>query len=185
VIAEPPDVEGFDETAQRELAPTHVKKRDFMAALFQQARDEGIDSPFRDRAPSIYGIMHSPARGSGLVYRIAVTRDQSRVVLTNASGRWQGALEALTARRAEIDVDFQVAGLPKMLEWPSQVAAGRWAIRYTVDANYRGEADATKMRELNRAAAAMTQVFGPHLQQLDPYLEGDSSEVAGDVVEDE
>lgn len=45
---------------------------------------------------------------------------------------------------------------------------------YTVDANYQEEMNPVKMRELNRAAAEMKQIFDPYLEQLDPKIEGDS-----------
>ena len=73
IVAEPSEIERLDDKARQELSPTQIKRRDFMAALFAQARDEGIDSPFRDLAPSIHGILHTPARGQGLLYRVAVT----------------------------------------------------------------------------------------------------------------
>ena len=118
VVVQPPDVEAPDPP---ELTPTHVKRRDFMSALFEQARDEKIDSPFRDLAPSIAGgrrgMLHVRARGAGLVYRVAVNRRQSRVVLTNTVGKWQGAIKELEGRRAEMDAAFKTAGLPGTLEW--------------------------------------------------------------------
>ena len=160
-----------------EITPTHGKRRDFMSALFEQARDEEIDSPFKHLSPSIHGTILVHARGAGLVYRVAVNRRQSRVVLTNATGKWQGAIEELEGRRAEIDADFQkTAGLPETLEWPAGVQAGRWVIRYTVDAGYEDETGSTdKMRELNQASAALKRVFQPHIDQLPAELEEASS----------
>lgn len=115
--------------------PEHVKavetlRRDFLKDLFKQARDEGIDSPFKDLSPSIHGILHRHARGSGIVYRVAVNSSESRVVVTNARGRWEGALAVLAAKQTHIDQAFRAAGL-QALEWPEQATAGRWAIRYT------------------------------------------------------
>ena len=178
VVAEPADVEKTVEST--ELTQSQVNRRDFLAALFARARDEGIDSPFKNLAPSVHGILHTPARGQGLVYRVAVNRHGSRVVLTNARGRWLGALAALLTDRQKIDQDFAAAGLPKPLEWKDTVTAGRWVIRYEVDVHYQDEPDLTKMDELNRAAAAMKHVFDPHLRQLDPQLEED---VPGPSVE--
>ena len=174
VVAEPADIEKTVELT--ELKESQVKKRDFMAALFAQARDEGIDSPFKNLSASVHGILHTPAKGQGLVYRVAVNRNSSRVVITNASGKWLGALAALTENRQEIDNDFAAAGLPQPLEWTDRVTAGRWMIRYKVDVNYGDKPDRAKMLELNRAAAAMKHVFDPYLQQLDPNLEEDVSE---------
>ena len=59
---------------------------------------------------------------------------------------------------------------------------GRWAIRYTVAANYEDEVDPARMRELNRAAAAMRRVFDPHVEGLDAQLEEDSSEPSSQAV---
>ena len=182
ILAEPSGIEGLDETTQQELTPTQIKRREFMAALFAQARDEGIDSPFKNLSPSIHGILHTPARGQGLLYRVAVNRRESRVVITNASGRWQGALAALKEKRPQIDADFGAADLPKALEWPQQTTAGRWASRYTVEANYLDGTDPDAMRELNQASAAMRRVFEPHLMELDPGLEEESSNSSDDVL---
>lgn len=178
--AEPSDIEGGVEPT--EITPSQVKRRDFMADLFAQARDEGIDSPFKNLSPSVHGILHRHARGSGLVYRVAVNRNESRVVVTNARGRWEGALDVLAAKRTEIDQTFGAADL-QALEWPEQVTAGRWAIRYTVDTNYQGKPDPTRMRELNRASAEMKRVFEPYLQQLDPRLEEGIAELSDDDAE--
>ncbi len=167
VVAEPADVEST------ELTPSQVKRREFLATLFARAQDEGIDSPFKNLAPRVDGILHIPARGQGLVYRVAVNRHGSRVVITNARGRWLGALAALLTDRQKIDQDFAAAGLPQPLEWTDTVTAGRWVIGYKVDVNYQDEPDLTKMDELNRATAAMKHVFDPYLRQLDPQLEED------------
>ena len=181
VVAEPSESELTAEQTSQELTPTQNKRRDFMAALFKQARDEGIDSPFKDLASSIHGILHTPARGQGLVYRVAVNRKESRVVLTNVRDKWQSALEKLREHRPEIDGAFAAAGWPKALEWPEEVTAGRWAIRYTVDANWQQDPDPTRMRELNEASAQMKRVFDPYLKNLDPRLEEHSSELSADV----
>lgn len=154
-----------------------------MAALFAQARDEEIDSPFRNLSPSIHGILHRHARGPGLLYRVAVNRRESRVVITNGRGKWLGALAVLVENRQRIDQAFAYADLPQALEWPEQVTAGCWAIRYTVDINYQDEANPTRMRELNRASAQMKSVFEPYLQQLDPALEEGVSELSDNVAD--
>ena len=177
VVVEPADIEKAEDLTQ--LTPSQIKRRDFLSALFSQARDEGIDSPFRNLSPSVHGVLHTPAKGQGLLYRVAVNRSRSRVVITNARGRWLGALAALTENRQKIDEDFKAAGLPQRLKWTDTVNAGRWMIRYEVDVNYRGEPDRAMMLELNRAAAAMKYVFDPYLQQLNPRLEeGDSQPLA-------
>ena len=181
VVAEPSDIEKLEES--KELTPSQVKRRDFMAALFAQARDEGIDSPFRNLSPSIHGILHRHARGPGLLYRVAVNRRESRVVITNGRGKWLGALAVLVESRPRIDQAFADADLPQALEWPEQVTAGRWAVRYTVDINYQDETNPTRMRELNRASAQMKSVFEPYLQQLDPALEEGVSELSDNVAD--
>lgn len=180
VVAEPADVEKLEEPT--EFTPSQVKRRDFMAALFAQARDDGIDSPFKNLSPSIHGILHRHARGPGLLYRVAVNRRNSRVVITNGRGKWLGALAVLVESRQEIDQAFAAADLPRVLEWPEQVTAGRWAIRYTVDISYQDEADPTRMRELNWASAQMKGVFEPYLLRLDPALEEGLSELSDNAV---
>ena len=120
-VAEPADVENTVEST--ELTQSQIKRRDFLATLFARARDEGLDSPFRNLAPSIHGILHTPARGPGLVYRVAVNRHGSRVVLTNARGKWLGALAALIENRRRIDQDF-ATGLQQPLESDTVTAAG-------------------------------------------------------------
>ena len=174
VVAEPADIEKTVEST--ELTQSQVMRRDFLAALFAEALDREIDSPFKNLSPSIHGILHIHARGPGLVYRVAVNRKRSRVVITNARGKWLGALAALLENREKIDEDFAAAGLSQALEWTDAVTAGRWVIRYEVDVSYQDEPDPAKMLELNRAAAEMKRVFDPYLQQLDPQLEEDVSE---------
>ena len=117
-----------------------------------------------------------------MLYRVAVNRRESRVVVTNASGRWKGARAALVEKRPEIDADFRASDLPKALEWPERVTAGRWAIRYTVEANYLDGTDSTATRELNQASAEMKRVFEPHLKELDPGLEEESGDLSDDVL---
>ena len=176
IVVEPSEAELAVERPEQEPTPGQVKKRDFMAALFQQACDENIASPFRDLNPNINGIHHTPARGQGLLYRVAVNQKESRVVVTNVRGRWRGALDALTAKRSELDRAFATASLPRALEWPEQVNAGRWWIRYTVEANSQDKTDPAQLRELNHASAAMKRVFDPHLKALDPGLEEDADD---------
>ncbi|MCY4509126.1 MAG: hypothetical protein OXG35_19525 [Acidobacteria bacterium] len=174
VVAEPADIEIVDPTT--ELTQSQVRRRDFLAVLFAQARDEGIDSPFKNLSPRTSGMRRTNARGPGLVYRVAVNRKQSRVVITNVKGKWLGALGALLENRQKIDRDFAAAALPRALEWTEEVTAGRWVIRYQVDVNYQDEPDSAKMLELNRAAAEMKRVFDPYLRELDPQLEEGVSE---------
>ncbi len=174
VIVEPSDVEELAEPTV--LTASQVKKRDFLAAVYARAREGGIDSPFKNLSPSIHGIQSTPARGQGLLYRIAVNRDESRVVITNRSGKWLGALSALLKSRKEINDAFDEAGLPGQLEWSEQMTAGRWAIRYKVDISYQGELRVEEMNELNRAASEMKRVFDPYVKQLDPQLEDYNSD---------
>ncbi len=70
-----------------------------MTALFEQAREERIDSPFKHLTPLPSGMRSIPARGAGLRYRVAVNRQESRVVLTNQRDRWTGAFDELAAKR--------------------------------------------------------------------------------------
>ena len=58
-------------------------------------------------------------------------------------------LAELAKSRSKIDQEFATPDLPKALEWDEHVAAGRWAIRYTVAASYQDEVDPARMRELN------------------------------------
>lgn len=174
VVAAPSNDATVDGMPDPDLTSAQRQKRDFMDKLFAQARDERIDSPFRDLAPNKNGLNHTPAKGQGLLYRVAVNSRECRVVLTNSVGKWTGALKVLAASRDEIDQAFSDADLPKTLEWDEEVTAGRWAIRYTVAANYKDNVDPEKLRELNQAAAAMKQVFDPHVGDLSPQLEADS-----------
>ena len=183
VVAEPSEDAMTTRRTDPGLTPAQRQSRDFMAALFAQARDEGIDSPFRNLKPDYIGLQDTPARGSGMVYRVAVNRRESRVVLTNTKGRWTGALAVLLKNRQRIDKAFAAADLPKPLEWTEEVTAGRWVIRYPVDVNYQDEPDKTKMRELNLASAQMKRVFDPHVSKLDPQLEENPSEPSSDATE--
>ena len=159
-------------TVSREINPGEIRKRNFMAALFQQAREEGVPSPFKDRTPGSGGLQHVHARGAGLLFRVAVNQKTSRVVVTNAPNRWTAALQRLAENRAEIDRAFASAGLPKKLFWTEQMtSSGRWWISYTVAVGYKEEVDPARLRELNKASAVMQQVFEPYLNELDSGLE--------------
>ncbi len=182
VVAEPSEDAMTKGRTDRDLTPAQRQSRDFMAALFAQARDEGIDSPFKNLKPDYIGLQDTPARGSGLVYRVAVNLRESRVVLTNKKGRWTGALAVLLEDRQRIDEAFAARDLPQPLEWTKKVTAGRWVIRYRVDVNYKDKPDRTKMLELNRASAQMKRVFDPYVRGLDPRLEEDSSESSTEVL---
>ena len=174
VVAEPPEdaiPPGTTGTTDPDLTPTQRQRRNFMAALFQQAQDEGIDSPFKNLKPHHAGLQDASARGPGLVYRVAVNRRGSRVVLTNKKDRWTGALAALLENRESIDDAFRRSGLPQALKWRAWLADGRWAIGYRVEAGCEGEPDRTRMLELNRASALMKSVFDPYLRALDPRLD--------------
>ena len=171
ILTEPSGIEVDVEPL--EPKPANLKKRDFMAALFKQAQEEGIDSPFKSLRPRIDGLAHTSAHGPGLLYRTAVNRKESRVVLTNANGKWLGVLTELQKKQSEIESKFRDADLSRDLKW-EQIRRDRWVIRYTVDANYQDEVNPDEMRELNRAAAEMKRIFDPYLAQLDPALEGDT-----------
>ena len=95
----------------------------------------------------------------------------------------QGALAALLAKRPELDRAFAETGLPGALEWPEQVNAGRWVIRYTVNANWKDEIDSDRLRDLNRASVEMKRVFDPFINDLDPSLEEGSGDSSGEVNE--
>ena len=183
VVAEPSEDTVIREGTDPDLTPAQRQKRDFMAALFAQARDERIDSPFKNLKPDYIGMHETPAGVPGLVYRVAVNRRESRVVLTNKKGRCTGALAVLLKNRQRIKEEFAVGGLPQPLEWTEQVTARRWVIRYRVDVNYQDKPDRTKMRELNRASDLMKRVFDPHVRRLDPLLDEDSSEPSTEVLD--
>ena len=185
VVVAPSQEEMPDPLPDQPLTPSEHWRRDFMAALFAKAQDACIDTPFKNRTPDGSGMLTVNARGSGLVYRVAVNRREARVVITNRQGRWTGVLDVLAAKRSEIDQAFAATGLPKGLEWVEQVTAGRWAIRYTVAVKYPEECAPATMLELNRAAEAMKRVFDPHLNELDPQLESESSDQSSDAVEDQ
>ena len=182
VVAEPSADATTKGRTDLDLTPAQRQSRDFMTALFAQAREEGIDSPFRNLKPDYIGLHDTPARGSGLVYRVAVNRRESRVVLTNKKGRWTGVLAVLLENRQRIDEAFAAGDLSQPLEWTEKVTAGRWVIRYRVDVNYQDEPDRTKMLELNRASAQMKRVFDPYVRGLDPQLEEDSLESSKEVL---
>ena len=50
VVAEPSEDAMVDGMPDQDITPAQRQRRDFMAALFAQARDEEIESPFRDRS---------------------------------------------------------------------------------------------------------------------------------------
>ena len=63
IVVAPSESELAKESTGREPSSSEIRKRDFMAALIQQARDEDIASPFRDRTPNTLGMLHTSARG--------------------------------------------------------------------------------------------------------------------------
>ena len=182
VVAAPSEEEMPDALPDQPLTAVQLWRRDFLAALFAQARDEKIDSPFKGLTPLASGLQSTGARGSNLVYRVAVNRHESRVVLTNRQGKWTGVLAVLAAKRSEIDQIFSASGPLKALDWDEDVAAGRWGIRYTVAIRSKDKVEPERLRELNRAAAAIKRVFDPHLRELDPQLENDSPEPSSEDV---
>ncbi len=177
VVAEPADIEKAIES--KEFTPSQVKTREFLTALFAQAHEKEIDSPFKKLKPTDR-MLSTYAKGKGLVYRLAVNRQAARVLITNTTikgkGKWLGALGELSKNRQKIDEDFAKANLKQRLEWVNGVKKDRWWIRYKVDVNYQGKPDQVKMLELNRAAAEMKRVFDPYIEQLDPKLEEDMLE---------
>ena len=127
ILTEPSGIEVDVEPL--EPKPANLKKRDFMAALFKQAQEEEIDSPFKSRQPGIHGLVQTLARGPGLLYRTAVNGKKSRVVLTNANGKWLGVLTELQKKQSEIESKFRDADLSRDLKW-EQIRRDRWVIRY-------------------------------------------------------
>ncbi len=182
-VVAPSESELAKESTGKELSPGEIKKRDFIAALVEHAGEVDIASPFQGRTPSVHGMLHTPARGQGLFYRVAVNKKESRVVLTNVKGKWEGAFSELASQRSDLDRTFATAGLPGTLEWPEQVSAGRWAIRYAVEVGYEDEFSAESLRELNRAAAEVKRVFDPFVNELDPSLEEGSGGSSDDSDE--
>jgi len=167
VLAAPSEIELAE---IKELSANQARKRDFMAALSEQARKENIDSPFRDLKPGIRGVLHTPARGQGLLYRVAVNKKASRVVLTNVAGKWEGAFDEFETERSTVERAFEEDGFSSSLEWVPP-NAGRWVIRYPVAANWTDNPDPERLRELNRASAAMRRIFDPLVKKLDPEIE--------------
>lgn len=183
IVVEPSEAKLVGEGPEQELTQSQTRKRSFLAELVAQAGEQGIASPFQGRTPSIHGMLHTPARGQGLLYRVAVNKKESRVVLTNASGKWQGALAELAAKRSALDSAFASADLPAALEWPEQVSGGRWVIRYTVKAGYEDEFNSEHFRELNLAAVEMKRVFDPIINSLDSSLQEDADDPTGEGTE--
>ena len=178
VVAAPPDTGEAQRSGEdlRGLKPSQVKKRDFLAALFALAQEEDLESPFKHLSPSVHGVQHTPARGQGLLYRVAVNERESRVVVTNKKprdkpGTWLRAYDELWAESAQIAREFADAGLQKELTWwDDRPDNGRWGVNYAADASL-DDPDLGKLRELNQAAAAMKTVFGPRINQLADELE--------------
>ena len=69
VVAQPSEDAITKGRTDLDLTPAQRQARDFMAALFAQARDEGIDSPFRNLKPDYIGLQDTPARGGARVPR--------------------------------------------------------------------------------------------------------------------
>ena len=178
VVAGPPDSGEIRKAGNNSgaLKPDQIEKRDFQAALFAQAEEESIDSPFIGLAPTTGGLRDSPIRPRGPVYRLAVSKTSCRVVVTNRKpqdqpGTWLPAYDLLIAEANEIDREFAAAGPRKKLDWwDDRSENGRWGVTYQGDANQNTRAEA-QLRELNEAAAAIKAVFGPRIERLPAELE--------------
>lgn len=181
IIVAPPEAgESSDASttaeAVRGLKPAQIKIRDFQGALFTQAREENVQSPFYRLSPSKNQLRDTPARGQGLLYRLAVTRSGTRVVVTNRKpkngpGTWLRAYDELRAESDQIARDFADKGLQQKLSWWDERSAnGRWGVTYEVEVDLE-RPDTKRLRELNQAAAAMKAVFDPRIGKLEAYLE--------------
>lgn len=178
VVAGPPDSEEMRRAGNNSgaLKPDQIQKRDFQAALFAQAKEENIESPFIGLSPTTGGLRDVPIRPRGLVYRLAVNKTSCRVVVTNRKpqdqpGTWLPAYDVLIAEANEIDREFAAAAPRTKLDWwDDRSDNGRWGVTYQGDAS-QNTRDEDQLRELNQAAAAMKAVFGLRIERLPAELE--------------
>lgn len=181
VAAAPPDIVRTgagpgDGEADSAPKPLQIKRRAFQAALFAQASEDGIDSPFKGLSPNVAADRTTPARGQRLLYRVAVKHGEARIVVTNTKprnkpGTWLGAYDELRADSDDIAREFAAAGPQRELHWwDDRSDNGRWGVTYSVDVSL-DEPDKERLRELNQAAAAIKAVFGPRIERLPAELE--------------
>ncbi len=180
VVAPPEDSDRSDVPTTGEavgsLKPSQIKIREFQQALFAQAEKENLDSPFKGLRPSVNQVRDTKAQYPGLLYRLAVKHGEARIVVTNRkpkgkSGTWLRAYDELRAQSAEIAHEFATAGPSGSLTWwDTRPENGRWGVTYSVDVRL-DDPEKERLRELNKAAAAMKAVFGPRIDQLADNLE--------------
>lgn len=148
---------------------------DFWTELFRRAKIDEMDIPHRDKNPRPVEILDTPAV-RGIVYRLRVTKENARIVLTNKpAGSRLAAYDYLSEHRNQIDQQFlQDNGTRLSLEWCDNRTGAldpgrseRWWIRYVVDV---GSGDRenwpTVMANLNRASVVLHNVFQPYLNRL-------------------
>lgn len=157
-------------------ARTHrmQKALTFWTELFEKAEAAGLNIPHADMDPRPKEILDSPA-ARGIVYRLRVTKENSRIVLTNKRGSRLGVYDYLLENRNEIDKRFrQGNGTSRPLDWCDNRTgqldpkrSERWWIRYVVDG---GSEDQTRwhaaMPELNEASVVLRNIFQPYLNRL-------------------
>lgn len=148
---------------------------DFWTELFRQAEIDDMNIPHHDRNPYPKEILDTPAVRE-IVYRLRVTKENARIVLTNKpAGSRLAAYDYLSEHRSQIDQQFlQGNGTPHPLEWCDNRTGGldhsrskRWWIRYVVNI---GSGDRERwpagMTSLNRASVVLRNVFQPYLNRL-------------------
>ncbi len=162
--------------APPDIKPLQIKRRAFWTALFAQASEDGIDSPFKGLSPNGAADRTTPARGQRLLYRVAVKHGEARIIVTNTKprnkpGTWLGAYDELKADSDDIAREFAAAGPQRELHWwDDRSDSGRWRVTYLVDVSL-DEPDKERLRELNQAATAIKAVFGPRIDRLADNLE--------------
>jgi len=148
---------------------------DFWTELFRQAEIDDMNIPHRDKNPRPGEILDTPAV-RGIVYRLRVTKENARIVLTNKpAGSRLAAYDYLSEHRSQIDQQFlQDNGTRLSLEWCDNRTGDldhsrskRWWIRYVVDVGSEDRGNwPTAMADLNRASVVLRNVIQPHLNRL-------------------
>ncbi len=162
--------------ADRGLKGPQIKARHFQTALFAQAEQDAINSPFRRLSPRPAQQRDTPALGQGLLYRLAVKQGEARVLVTNRKprngpGTWLELYDELNAESDRIASEFANAGPQReLMWWDDRSTNGRWGVTYAVDIDLE-RPDKEKLRELNQAAAAMKAVFDPRIERLSDKFE--------------
>lgn len=170
IVAEPDDIQPPPQPrSQRDR-----RIQEFWEALLENATTSEIDIPHKNWSPTSVSMLHTPAIGQEVLYRLAVNRTTARIVCSNRKGRRLRVYDHLMEHRMEIDQVFRDEDF-EAPDWKDNRDGGRWWIKFEVRAGYSDKSGwEQEMLRLNQAAALMKGALQRHLDTA-PGEEGEDS----------